>query len=243
MASMIRALKAALATMVLWPMIGNAVPIFQPPTGFHAGISGWANGSGNFVVDWGGAYLATGSQASYTTASSLFSATSSLIAFSGGATPFALRPGDMRLDAIVRETGTISGDLIAGILTVRAGVDGVPQAGIAAGETLVVGHAIDAAALGNDPFNVLFLFGLTYTHSAFSSLGSYVTYQGPYAGAWNTGIVNGAFVSRPWGVDWENTGGFTLSSFVQTHALPEPGTLALLSFGLVGLAVIRRRKQ
>lgn len=233
----VRGLKAALLAASLWPVVAAAIPIFEDRDAFGADISGWSNEHGSFAVEWSGATMVVPSSgASYSAAPSLFSLHTGLFAFSSGGTPFTFRPAEVSIDVIVREDGTISGDLVGGLATVRAGADGVPEAGIAGGEVVFVAQPIDAAALESDPWNVLFLFAVTYTHPAVSSLGDYVTWQGPYAGSWGQGAN-----FRPWDVSW-NGGGFTFSDFFQTRHIPEPATLALLGLGLAGLGFSRCKR-
>src|SRR5580765_1487065 len=178
----------ALLAVSLWPVVAGAIPVFEDHGGSSANISGWANEHGNFVVEWSGAAMvAPSSGASYSAVSSLFSLHTGAFAFSGGGMQFTFQPAEVSLDVIVRADGTIGGDLVGGLVTVRAGADGVPEAGIAGDEVVFVAQPIEAAALETDPWNVLFLFAVTYTHPAVSSLGDYVTWQGPYAGAWGRG--------------------------------------------------------
>lgn len=156
-----RQMKAAMLAASLCPAVAGAIPIFEDPTR-SVGVSGWTNELGNFVIERNGAEMVVPSSgASYSTASSIFSLHTNLLSFSGGGTQFPFQPGDVSMDVIVREDGTISGDLLGGLVTVRAGPAGVPGAGIAGGDVVFVAQAIDAAALENDPFNALFLFAVT----------------------------------------------------------------------------------
>lgn len=233
----VRGLTAALLAASLWPVVAGAIPIIGGGGGNGANISGWTNEHGNFAVEWSGAFMAVPSTpASYSAVSSLFSLHTGQFAFAGGDTDFSFRPAEVSIDVIVREDGTISGDLVGGLATVRAGANGVPEAGIAGGEVVFIAQAIDAAALENDPWNVLFLFDVTYTHPALASLGDYVTWQGPYAGAWGRGDN-----FDPWGHSMGG-GGFTFSDFYETRRIPEPATLALVIFAFAGLGFSRRKR-
>lgn len=228
---------AALLAVSLWPVVAGAIPIFEERNSFSADVSGWTNEHGNFAIERGGATMVVPSfGASYSAASSLFSLHTDAFAFSGGGMQFTFRPAEVSLDVIVREDGTIGGDLVGGLVTVRAGADGVPEAGIADGEVVLVAQPIDAAALETDPWNVLFLFAVTYTHPALSSLGDYVTWQGPYAGSWGLGPN-----FDPWGHSWSGSG-FTFSDFVETRRIPEPATLALVVVAIAGLGFSRRKR-
>jgi hypothetical protein len=234
----VRGLRAAVLAASLYPAVAGAIPIFEDPTR-PVGVSGWTNELGNFVIERSGAAMvAPSSGASYSTASSLFSLHTNLFSFSGGGTQFTFQPGDVSMDVFVREDGTISGDLLGGLVTVRAGPAGVPGAGIAGGDVVFVAQAIDAAALENDPFDALFLFAVTYTNPAVSSLGNYVTWEGPYAGAWGRGAS-----FDPWGHDLSGLSGFTFSDFLETRRIPEPATLALIGIGLAGLWLRRRKRS
>lgn len=231
----VRGLKAALLAISLWPVVAGAIPI---PGGAGERISGWTNEHGNFAVDYGGALMvAPSGGASYSVASSLFSLDTGLFSFSGGGTSWTFRPAQVSIDVIVRGDGTTSGDLLGGLATVRAGADGVPEAGIAGGEVVFVAQPIDAAALEAEPWDTLFLFAVTYTHPAVSSLGDYVTWLGPYSGLWGLGDNY-----RPWGASHTNLSGFTFSDFFETRLIPEPSTLALLGLGLAGLVLSRRKR-
>jgi hypothetical protein len=137
---LVRVLKAALLAACLWPVIAGAIPIFEDRDAFGADISGWTNEHGNFVVAWNEASMVVPSSgAGYSAASSLFSLHTGLFSFSGGGTPWTFRPAEVSIDVIVREDGTIGGDLVGGLATVRAGAGGVPEAGIAGGEVVLGG--------------------------------------------------------------------------------------------------------
>jgi len=68
-------------------------------------------------------------------------------------------------------------------VTIRAGVAVFPDVGVAPGELMLAGYAIDAAAL-TSPYNVSFLFALTYPDAALSGLGNYATFMAPFDGSW-----------------------------------------------------------
>jgi hypothetical protein len=243
MTTLKRGLGRALGVLLLvLPAVGHTTPILTgDPQGLS--LSGWANEHGTFAFDYPSvAHLTTGGQASYSTDSSLFSLLGHHIDYWNPASGSSIHvPGAaVQINAIVQENGTTSGNLLGGVFTVVAGTDGAPQSGIAPGESLITGYAVDAAAIDH-PFNVAFLFALTYTHAAFSSLGEYVTYIGPYAGSWG-GTVGNQFPFEPWGKDWGPHSGFTFNSFAATHMVGEPPAMVLLALGLAGFAIVFRRK-
>src|SRR5262245_31947437 len=169
-----------LATLLFWPTVSTAVPILGEQQ-----VMGWANERGNFVVDFdsGSSVFGAGDAgvASYSTAASVFSFSAPSIAVCGDFPCTIMGPANIRLNAIVQETGTVSGDLIAGILTATAGAGGFPEAGIAPGELLFVGNAIEAAAVNLAFSSTSFLFEVTYANSALSDLAHYLTFWGAWS--------------------------------------------------------------
>jgi len=148
-----------------------------------------------------------------------------------------LTPVETLMLAAVQGNGTVSGNLLAGTLTVRAGAQGISQLGASAGQTLLIGTAIDSAAVPS-PYSVAMLFDLTYTIPALSFLGDFLTFQGAHQNFFNANGYN------PWSIgNGLQDSGFTLDDFVATHKVPEPGSLGLMFAGLVGLAVIGAIKR
>jgi hypothetical protein len=114
--------------------------------------------------------------------------------------------------------------------------------GVAPDELLLVGNAIEAAALDmNVPYEVSFLFELTYKVPFLSSPGDFVTFNDPQSGVWRTHLTDPQ-TFRPWGLDWSNCCPWTSPTFSRTVRIPEPGTLALLGIALAALGFTRRRK-
>jgi hypothetical protein len=232
----------ALALTLIWPAIGNTVPILTtPPGNTTPTVTGWSNEFGNFAVT-GTAGLIGFSVGSYSTAASLFSMSNggTNIAYLDASGASLEGPADVRIDAIVQNNGTISGTLVAGILTIRAGAIGIPAAGIVPGQLLLVGNAIDSAAV-NSFDSVDFLFKLTYTVPILSGLGDFATFYGPFPGVWGAGVPALPFL--PWGKDWGPSLGGDFFDLDRTVRVLEPDTLALIAIALVGLGFARRYKQ
>jgi len=219
-----------------WPATVSAVPTAS--NDFQQ-VSAWDNELGHFVVDLtsGSSVAGISAVGSYSTAASLFSFSSNSIAicsnFSTG--PCTSGAADVRISAIVKDTGTVSGDLLSGILTATAGVSGLPEEGIAPGELLFVGNALDSAAIAS-PYSTSFLFQLVYENPKLPDIADYLTFWGPWSGAWG-GLASPL---EPWGNSWDARGftGYTLSA----TRVPEPSLIALLIVGFAGLILVRRSK-
>jgi hypothetical protein len=233
-----------LVVALLWPTLVTAVPILGEDR-----VVGWANDRGNFVVDttFGSSVfgLADAGLASYSTTTSLLSFSASTIGVVSF-DPFSVTisgPADIRMDAIVRETGTVSGDLLAGILTARAGADGFPNAGIAADELFFVANAIEAAAVSLR-FSTSFLFEVVYATPALSNLPHYLTFYGPWPPhVWFENPLTPESPFKPWGESWANFSGFTEYTLIATRQLPEPSSLALLGIAFACLLGFSKRRS
>lgn len=216
------------------PAIAAAVPILSSDPTYP--VSGWTNAAGTFAIDRS-AFLVTDGRGSYSTTSSTFTQSGEHLGYFDGDVIFSFGPPvDFQISAVVQEDGTVAGNLLGGVLRITAGAAGLP--GVAgAGEDVVLGHAIDAAALDRG-FGVAFLFALTYISPALAGLGDYLTFFGAYP-EW-TSFENGAITFDPWGRDWGPTAGFTNPDLFRTALVPEPSVLALLAFGAFFL--LRRRR-
>jgi len=243
MGTIVRGLALALA--LIWPVIGNAVAIIDGPSSL---VTGWSNSQGSFAVDLSGpstADLAGAGVASYSTAASVFSLSASSISYARpvGVASTGLVPADVQIVAAIQGNGTASGNLLTGTLTIRAGPNGFPGTGdcpgVGAGQLLLAGNAIEAAALPSQ-FSIDFLFQLTYTAPALSGLGDFVTFWGPYPCMWG-GCQPGAPFA-PWGKDVGAALGFDFFDIQKTDRIPEPGSVALVGIALASVAFARRRK-
>jgi hypothetical protein len=211
----------------------------------------WTNEHGSFAIDAAGfgtgcclAGTADTGRASFSTDSSLFTFSGTRFSHDQSAGSLIGIPGDVRISAVVEPDGTMSGNLIGGVVTAYAGAEGFPSGGIAPGEALLFGTAIDAAAIKMEsglpgPWSVLFLFELTYTHPALSELGGYLTFFGPYQGLNSWGGCCG-FEYKPWDQDWGPMSGPIAYDFVRTVKIAEPVTLVLFATAFLGLIARRR---
>src|ERR1041384_3067044 len=175
-----------------WPTVVTAVPTASNDA---RQVSAWDNDRGHFIVDLTSGSSAAGISAlgSYSTAGSLFSFSSNSIAVCADfSSPLCTFRGaaDVRISAIVKETGTLSGGL------------------------LFVGHAIDSAAIAAS-YSTSFLFQVVYETPKLPDLADYLTFWGPWAGAWG-GLAGQA---TPWGKSL-GTSGFTGYTLAAT-GLPE----------------------
>ncbi len=243
-----RALKAALAAAILWPLAVIASPIYDAPSPDAAPfITGWSNSVGNFAFSGFGDDVPTigmtSTSNSYSTASSLFSyeATNGQIESLLSDNGFMDGRATIHIDALVSGNGTPSGNLLGGILTVRAGATGIPELGAAAGDVLMAGRAIDSGA-SFTPSLVAFLFEMTYEVPLLSGYGQYVT----FLGALNRGgtCIAPCTEITPWGLDFTNLVNYTYDTLLPTHKVAEPASLALVAvaLGVMGAAARRRGK-
>jgi len=238
-----------LAAALFLPTMAHAGPILGSRDAGYWGIAGWENEFGTFELGGvpgaqsmiGGVSLET-----YSTESSRLSIRGGTISL---VSPFSFpAPVDMRIDAIIGGNGSISGDLVSGSLVIVAGVNGIPEIGMSAGDTILVAEAIDAAALVGAPDTAL-LFKIMYGSPLITGLldGYYLTYINPMASRWGTYYECPPDRScerpyRPWAIDFVNTSTYDFFDLVPTKLIPEPSTWALVSAALVGLGCVRRRR-
>jgi hypothetical protein len=121
---------------------------------------------------------------------------------------------DTRVEAIVQDDRSNAGNLVSGIVSIRAGANGFPTEGIPAGELILAGNAIGSAATPQ-LYSISILFALSYKHKLLASLGDYITYFGPYSGCWGPPTAH-----RPWGRSWGPQGGATFFGFNRTTLVP-----------------------
>ncbi|HEY6513506.1 MAG TPA: hypothetical protein VI032_16100 [Burkholderiaceae bacterium] len=236
----------AIVVALLGPSIGHAGPILHESAAGYSDVRGWSNASGSYAVDFDSANFLSGfvDRVSYSTASSLYSVRSDRVSFSDGQ---GLVPAEMRIDARIQGNGTPSGHLLGGALTVFAGAAGIPAWGIAPNQPLLVGHALDAAALPGI-YDTALLFQLTYTNPVLSGLGGYLTYFHPDVDSWTNDLSNTPLAFQPWAHDFHRTHtGFTFWDLYPTFKVPEPASFllvgtTLLVFGVAG-RLTRRTKD
>lgn len=235
--------KAALTLALLCPLIGSASPIYTDFSPGQSFLSGWSNSEGAFSLaqfgeatpsNFGGS---TGN--SYSTASSLFTYDGGLTFNSPSTGSYMAGSAVVHIDALVRANGTASGDLLSGILTVRAGATGIPELGAAAGDVLMVGRAIDSGA-SFAPSLVAFLFDMTYEVPQLSGYGQYVT----FLGALNRGgtCIPPCTEITPWGLDFTNLANYTFDALLPTHKVAEPASLVLVAVAIAAMALAQRRR-
>lgn len=235
--------KAALTAALLWPLIGSAAPIYTEFSPGQSFLSGWSNSAGAFSLaqfgeatpsNFGGS---TGN--SYSTASSLFTYDGGLTFNSPSTGGYMAGSAAVHIDALVRADGTASGDLLSGILTVRAGATGIPELGAAAGDVLMVGRAIDSAASAL-PSLIAFLFEMTFEVPQLAGYGEYVT----FLGALNNGGTCSApcTVVTPWGLNFTNLPNYTFDTLLATRKVAEPASYALVGIALGAMGFATRRR-
>jgi hypothetical protein len=228
--SLVRVFFLMVATCSCWPASATAILDESLLASGDPAVVGWTNGAGNFILDKGGDGLSGPGRIGYSTASSLLSYQSNSASFFVDETiSTGLVPVDLQFNVLVEGNGTMTGNLLGGLLTARAGAQGIPQLGAAPGETLFLGLAIDSAAPPS-AYSPALLFDITYTINSLSSFADYLTFVGAQQLFFNAGGYH------PWGVGDGSmgSGGFTFDDFVSTHKVPEPATCLIM---LVGLAV------
>jgi hypothetical protein len=221
------------------PAAGRAEPIIVQDDSVSPVVRGWSNSLGEFAIDFGSANAIAGASESigYSVASGAYAMRSPFI-FVGGNGAFA----DTRIDATIRNDGTVTGNLAQGALSIIAGQDGISPLGIPAGQTLVVGRMIDSAAV-QGAYDTFFLFEVIFRNAALPDFGSYLTYLNPHTDTWgNDRNPNQPF--GPFGYDVAQTsGGFTFWDLLPTRKVPEPEGYLLALLALAAMTFSARRAR
>ena len=235
-----RATVRALAALAFLPAIANAAAILELRAGDLA-VAGWSNSAGEFLVTYAAPAIAMHGTGNYSQATSLFSyATSTNNIFLAAGHVDGPGTANILINVFVENNRTDAGHLLGGTFIMKAGPDGFASLGAAAGDLLLTGYAIDAAALDKSQHGVNLLFALTYKIPSLVEFGDYATYN-LFATLFTHPNGTPTPTYAPWQGEW-SASGFT-DSIYSTKKIPEPSGLLLTAFGIAMLATFTVKRS